>query len=148
MAIPALTAAARFLLAKGTREAVKKYGRAAVTKARALIKRRDKAPKKKETALQGGELPPERRGLPERYRDLDRPLPWTKTKEAQKFAQQHTTERAARTARSTEWQEAQRLADSPPQQAITAVKKPTFKKGGKVRGDGIAQRGHTKGRIV
>ena len=85
-ALPALTAAARLLLAKGTREAVKKYGKGAVDKARNLINKRNKAKQKRETPLQGGKLPPERQGLPERYRDLDRPLPWAKTPEAQKVA--------------------------------------------------------------
>ena len=50
-ALPALTAAARFLLSRGTREAVKKYGKAAVTKAKALIKKRDKAIEKEREQL-------------------------------------------------------------------------------------------------
>ena len=163
-ALPALTAAARLLLAKGTREAVKKYGKGAVDKARNLINKRNKAKQKRETPLQGGKLPPERQGLPERYRDLDRPLPWAKTPEAQKVAQQHTADKAARAAESTKWQEgqrelkgaidrsadltAQRKAASLSQQAPKAVKKPTFQKGGKVRGAGIATQGVRPCKIV
>ena len=100
-AIPALTATARFLLAKGTREAVKKYGQAAVTKAKALLKKR----------------PPPARSA-ERYPEPPQTI-----------------------ARRTDFEKMQELADSLPQQAIKTVDRRTFKKGGKVRGAGIARQG-------
>jgi hypothetical protein len=104
-AIPALTAAARFLLAKGTREAVKKYGQAAVTKAKALLKKR---------------------------------RPSASSAERYPESPQIIAQRA----------KIQELADSLPQQTIKAVKKPTFKKGDKVRGAGIASQGVRPCKIV
>jgi len=68
-ALPALTAAARFILAKGTREAVKKYGKTAIKKAKDLIKKRDKAIEKRKR--QGT---PEERGLDTDYHRVRSPL--------------------------------------------------------------------------
>jgi len=119
-ALPVLTATARFLLAKGTREAVKKYGKAAVTKAKDLIKKRDKAIEKRKR--QGTT---EERGVDTDYHRV----------------------RSPREQRELDIKESARMAGSELRKQAGKVPVPRegaplkFKKGGKVRGAGRAIRG-------
>ena len=124
-ALPVLTATARFILAKGTREAVKKYGRAAVTKAKELIKKRDKAIDKKRR-----QLPPEERGLPEEFGGDFQRSP----------AEQRAVDirsGVARRTRSLRTQAEGEGGEYVPKEEIPLK----LKKGGKVRGAGRAIRG-------
>jgi len=127
-AIPVLTAIARFVLAKGTREAVKKYGKAAVTKAKDLIKKRDKAIERTKRERKFNVAPQQRwkeRGLDEEYHRVRSPA------EQREFDIQQSARRAGSELRR------QSGSVRPPREGVPLK----LKKGGKVRGAGRAIRG-------
>jgi len=145
--IPALTAIARFVLAKGTREAVKKYGRGAVTKAKDLIKKREKAIARQRYQRGGGRGGKRRgsgRGAFNREKLIDRDeyprtgrTPSQNRKSSPAEQREIDIIRNERMAASEFAKNRSRAVMRAPREGVPLK----LKKGGKVRGAGRAIRG-------